>query len=366
MENVVITEHAGTKRDAISRFYQYGSGGVRVLDARKTIKRLYLSDPSSGIMTERDPRRQETILRRFIFDRYGMLEETFAFGQRPRTFRYENGGRQIAVREGGDYGSVGKIFTFENNGISETSWGRNGEIERVYQFDARGDAIIVRAGGWYGDVERTIEFTGMGASLFLEPEAFLQFLMFTEWSAKDRDEDINERVAQIRGAETTASGRSPYAYTGLRHTPADTGEAGGQEPVPQIPAVRKDGRPGSNPHGSSADTGINFIPDGDAPSQDTLRVQGLSSRRSSEIAFEERWQRSPDNERHLSAGKSAEIPLQERFESARYEKEHLLKGGSAEIPFEERFESERKEPGKLSKGRSAEIPYSERRGGGDR
>ena len=69
MEDVLITEHAGTRRDEISRFYQYGSGGVRVLDTRKAIKRLYLFDPSSDIMTERDPLRQEKILRRFVFDR---------------------------------------------------------------------------------------------------------------------------------------------------------------------------------------------------------------------------------------------------------------------------------------------------------
>jgi predicted aminopeptidase len=73
MEDKLITEHAGTRRDAISRYYQYGSGGVRVLDTRKTIKRLYLFDPSSGIMTERDPLRQDKILRRFVFDKYGML-----------------------------------------------------------------------------------------------------------------------------------------------------------------------------------------------------------------------------------------------------------------------------------------------------
>ncbi|MGB9177255.1 MAG: hypothetical protein WCB46_11045 [Methanoregula sp.] len=359
MEDIAITEHAGTKRDAISRFYQYGSGGVRVLDARKTIKRLYLFDPSSDIMTERDPRRQDKILRRFVFDKYGMLEETFAFGQRPRSFRYENGARQIAVREGGDYGAVGKIITFEQNGITETSWGRNGEIERVYQVDARGDAIIIRAGGWYGDVERTIEFTGRGASLFLEPEAFLQFLMFTEWSTKDRDEDINERVAQIRGADPASPDRSPYAYTGIRHTSAVPGAAGGgPEQVPQRTARASRGTP--------ADEDIDFIPDGDSPAQGNPLVQGSSSRRSSEIAFEERWQRNPDDERNLSKGRSAEIPLQERFESARYEKENLSKGRSAEIPFEERFESERREPEKLSKGKSAEIPYSERRAGRDR
>ena len=101
MEDVLITEYTGTIRDEISRFYQYGSGGIRVLDAKKSLKRIYLFDPASDIMTERDPRRQDKILRRFVFDRFGMLEETFAFGQRPRTFRYEDGGRQIAVREDG-------------------------------------------------------------------------------------------------------------------------------------------------------------------------------------------------------------------------------------------------------------------------
>ena len=121
-------------RGEISRFYHYGRGGARVLDAKKELKRLYLFDPSSDCMTERDPFHKEKILRRFVFDRYGMLEETFAFGARPRTFRYENGASRIAVREGGEYGAVGKIFTFEQNGISETVWGRNGEIERVYQL----------------------------------------------------------------------------------------------------------------------------------------------------------------------------------------------------------------------------------------
>ena len=203
----------------------------------RAIKRLYLFDPSSGIMTERDPLRQDKILRRFVFDRYGMLEETFAFGTRPRTFRYENGARQIAVREGGDYGAVGKIITFEPNGITETAWGRNGEIEHVYQFDAKEDAITIRKGGWYGDVERTIVFAGMGASLFFEPESFLQFLMFSEWSEKDRDEDVNERVSEIRGGKAAAPGTSPFAYTGAavkgKAAPRHPGSSGrtGRPPV---------------------------------------------------------------------------------------------------------------------------------------
>jgi hypothetical protein len=325
MEDVLITEYAGTKRDAISRFYQYGSGGVRVLDAGKSVKRLYLFDPASDIMTERDPGRQEKMLRRFIFDRYGMLEETFAFGGRSRTFRYEDGGRQIAVREGGEYGAVGKIFTFEKDGITETAWGRNGEVERVYQFDPRGDAITVRKGGWYGNVERTI-VSPRGASLFREPEAFLQFLMFTEWSEKDLNEHISERVKEIRGGEAASSGRSPYAYTGPRHTPAGPGDAGRQERVP--------GQAARTERGAPEDAGIDFIPDGDAPVQKS--PQGPGNRRSSEISFEERRSRDRDDGEKLSRGKSAEIPLDERLESSRREPEKLKKGKSAEIPYDER------------------------------
>jgi hypothetical protein len=356
MDDVLITEHAGTRRDAISRFYQYGSGGVRVLDTRKAIKRMYLFDPASDIMTERDPRRQDKILRRFVFDKYGMLEETFAFGQRPRTFRYENGARQIAVREGGDYGAVGKIITFEANGITETAWGRNGEIEHVYQFDPKGDAITVRVGGWYGDVERTIVFAGMGASLFLEPEAFLQFLMFTEWSEQDRDEIVNERVAEIRGGGTAASGTNPFAYTGSRRTPADTGASGQRGPALRTPA------PGTNrqtSHAARDDTDIDFIPDGDSPAVEDSRKQVIFSRQSRDISYQERRDHDDDGGR-LSRGRSAEIPLEERFGSSDREHEPLSRGKSADIPLDERFENAQKDRGTLSRGRSADIPLDER------
>ena len=201
MTDAVITEFAGTRKGTIARFYQYGNGGVRVLDAKKNLKRLYLFDPSTNMMTERDPARQDTIIRRFVFDPYGMLEETFAFGQRPRTFHYEDGARRIAVREGGEYGAVGKLFTFEGNGVSETAWGRNGEIERVYIFESGDNAVTERAGGWFGNVARTIVFEGIRASVFREPESFLQFLMFTEWSVGDREEAVNEQVAQVRAEE---------------------------------------------------------------------------------------------------------------------------------------------------------------------
>lgn len=332
MEDALITEHAGTRRDVISRFYQYGSGGVRVLDAGKSVKRLYLFDPASDIMTERDPKRQEKVLRRFIFDRYGMLEETFAFGERPRTFRYENGGRQIAIREGGDYGAVGKIITFEENGITETAWGRHGEIERVYQFDPKGDAITVRAGGWFGNVERTIVFAGIGAPLFREPEAFLQFLMFIEWSKKDRDDDVDKRVSEIRGGEAASFGRSPFAYPGVRYTPGSPARAGGGKQVTQRQSrASRDG---------TTDGSIDFIPDGDTPAREDL--QGPGSRPSSQISFAERRFREEEGSREPSRGRSQEIPLDERFESSH------------------------REPEKLRRGKSSEIPYDERRGGRDR
>ncbi|RPI40322.1 MAG: hypothetical protein EHM53_02360 [Methanoregulaceae archaeon] len=353
MEDKLITEHAGTSRDEISRYYQYGGGGVRVLDTQKTVKRLYLFDPSSGIMTERDPRRAEKILRRFVFDKYGMLEETFAFGERPRTFRYEDGGRQIAVREGGEYGAVGKIITFEKNGIAETAWGRNGEIEHVYQVDTKGDAITVRAGGWFGEIERTIVFAGMGASLFLEPEAFLQFLMFTEWSAKDREEDINERVAEIRGGKDATPGRSPYAYTAA--------PAAQKKAAQRILGLQKNGQ---NARLSPDERDIDFIRDADAPAVEDSRKQRILSRQSRDISYQER--RDHEDGGGLSRGRSAEIPLQERFERPDREPETFSRGKSAEIPLDERFENAQKERGKLPRGRSAEIPYDERRGGENR
>ncbi len=415
MTDAVITEYAGTRRnDKIARFYQYGNGGVRVLDGRKNLKRLYRFDPGSDMMTERDPTNPDRIIRRFVFDRMGMLEESFSHGSRPRTFRYEQGGSQIAVREGGEYGQVGKTFTFEDKGVAETGWGRNGEIERVFFFESGNDTITERAGGWFGDVERTIHFKGINASLFREPEAFLQFLMFTEWSASDRDEVIQEEVTKIRGGGTAGSSRSPYAFTGERHTSADTVVAGGRGQAPRNLAMRQDATSSRTSRGNLADAGIEFISDSDTPGQDNPRGRVPPSRQSSQISFEERlhpdqadvqrfsagksvdisvqerFEKARSGREPLSKGRSVEIPIQERFESARSEREPLSKGRSAEIslderfgsahsekeklsmgksveiPLDERFESARKEREKLSKGKSAEIPYSESRGGRDR
>ncbi|MDD4138128.1 MAG: hypothetical protein PHT99_09600 [Methanoregula sp.] len=398
MTDAVITEHTQSRHGPVVRIYQYGNGGVRVLDGKKALLRLYRFDPSTNMMTEQDPSRPDRTLRRFVFDNFGMIEETFASGRRPRTFRYEAGAQRIAVREGGDYGAVGKLFTFEENGVSETGWGRNGEIERVFIFEPGNEVITERAGGWFGDVARSIVFEGMGASLFREPEAFLQFLMFTEWSDSDRQAHINEEVAKIRGGKAVTAGGSPYAYTGSRQAPA--GGAAGRAPVARSSA-RASGR-------GSDESGIDFIPDADTPAQ--AAPGGSSVRQSASIPFEERRQqrdrdaqdrytrvrsdevalqdrfdRARDERGELSKGKSVEIPLEERFGSAREkeqlsrggsvdipleerfgssrEKEQLSRGGSVDIPLDERFESARREREKLSRGKSAEIPYSERRGG---
>jgi hypothetical protein len=262
MADAVITEYAGTRQGAVARFYQYGREGVRVLDSGKNLQRLYLFDPALDMMTERDPSHQDTIVRRFVFDTYGMLEETFSLGQSPRTFRYEDGCRQIAVREGGRYGAVGKIFSFDREGIAETAWGRHGEIERVYIFEAADDAITERNGSWFGTVDRTLVFEGINASVFREPEAFLQFLMFTE-----------RRKGEIQGSEKTgidnvirgdghkmAPGR--FAFTGKRRESPDTS-----------PGITEDIR-------------IDVIPDRDASSEKT--PDDPSRKKSSEISYAER------------------------------------------------------------------------------
>ncbi len=386
MTDAVITEHTGYRHGPVVRYYQYGNGGVRVLDAKKGVKRQYLFDPSSDIMTECDPSRQDRTLRRFVFDNYGMIEETFAFGHRPRTFRFEAGGQRIAVREGGEYGAVGKLFTFEEKGVSETGWGRNGEIERVFVFEAGDDAIAERAGGWFGNLERIIVFEGIRASVFREPEAFLQFLMFSEWSDSDRQSQVSDEVTKIRDGEKGAPGRSRYAYTGPRHMTEGAGEARARGPAPGVSARDGDARPARTSRPGPGDGGIDFIADADAPPSTVPR--GPPARRSDDIPFEERlgrvdrearmpsggsagipiqerFERARQEREPLSKGRSVEIPLDERFGSSR-EKEQLSRGGSVDIPLEERFEDARREREKLSRGKSAEIPYSERRGGGDR
>ena len=316
MTESVITEFTGGQRDSISRVYHYGVSGVRVLDSHDVTRRLYRFDPSSNTMTENDPAQPGKILRRFVFDNYGMLEETFSFGQPPRTFRYEAGGWQIVMREGGDYGAVGKTFSFEGSGVAETAFGRDGSVERVYVFEPGGEAITIRSGGWYGDIERKLVCERINASVFREPEAFLQFLMFTEKSACETEAEIDEQVAKIRGGSAGEPGRSRFAYTGPRHTSDDN--AGPQG----MPAARAQGRPDmnvQNPPGRCPaaraerdDSGIDFIPDADSP-RDFPRGSPGARVQSTAIPLEERFRSSRDEDRTLAAGRSASIPLEERF-----------------------------------------------------
>jgi hypothetical protein len=369
MTESVITEFAGNQRESISRVYRYGVSGVRVQDRHDVTRRLYRFDPSSNTMTENDPAQPGKILRRFVFDDYGMLEETFSFGQPPRTFRYEAGGRQIVMREGGDYGAVGKTFSFEGSGVAETAFGRDGSVERVYVFEPGNETITIRSGGWYGDVERKLVCERIDASVFREPEAFLQFLMFTEKSARESEAEIDEQVAKIRGGSASAPGQSRFAYTGPRHTSDDSPGPRGM-PVaraPLRPDTNAQNPPGRRPAPAAQadtrdDSGIDFIPDGDSP-QDLPRGPPGSRDRSGGIPFEERWQSAqPDGEK-LTQGGSSRISLEERFQSAEDEKGELTQGRSARIPLEERFQSAEDEKEKLTQGRSTQISYEERKTG---
>jgi uncharacterized protein YheU (UPF0270 family) len=320
-------------------------------------------------MTENDPAQQGKILRRFVFDNFGMLEETFSFGHPPRTFRYENGGRQIVMREGGDYGAVGKTFSFEGNGVSETAFGRNGEVERVFVFEPRGETITIRSGGWYGNVERTLVCERIDVSVFREPEAFLQFLMFTEKSAREMEAEVDEQVAKIRGESAAGPGRSRYAYTGQRRTSDSDEHPGGisvsRSPVRPTsrsedrPAATTARRPGVQARNTS-DAGIDFIPDGDSSFSPGPSGNPVSCDRSGRVTFEERWQSARHEKEDLPVGRSVEIPLEERFRGSRDEDRTLSPGRSVEIPLEERFRSSRDADRTLSPGRSVEIPLEER------
>jgi hypothetical protein len=364
MTESVITEFTGSQRESISRVYHYSPSGVRVLDKHDVTRRLYRFDPSSNTITENDPAQPGKILRRFVFDNYGMLEETFSFGSAPRTFRYEAGGRQIVMREGGDYGAVGKTFSFEGSGVAETAFGRDGSIERVYVFDPRNETITIRRGGWYGDVDRQLVFERLDVSVFCEPEAFLQFLIFSEKSDRETEAEIDEQVQKIRAS---APGQSRYAYSGPRHTSDDTGRSGGvsAERSPMQPPLPSRGPPGRSPSGRAAardDPGIDFIPDADS-SRDLPRGPPGARVQSTAIPIEERFRSMRDEDQTLTTGRSASIPLDERFRSSREEDRTLTKGRSASIPLEERFQNEEKDRDELTPGRSTQISYEERRKG---
>lgn len=341
MRDPVITEFTGTRRDTVRRIYQYGGGGVLVFNGNNALRRIYRFDPGTNAMTERDIRREDKVLRRFLFDNYGMLAETFAFGERPHNYHYEDGARRIVVRDGGERGAVGKTFLFEGQGVSETAWGREGEIERVYVFEPGNGSIVVRLGGWYGDVDRNFIFEGINASLFQEPEAFLQFLIFTDLTEEERDELPRSRPAESSRVEPVA--RSKYAYSGLRHTSNDSGgdPASLRSSRGPIPRGKEDEIPG----------------------------------RANPISFDERWQSATAERYNKPTGRLAErgsspIPFNERWESATFRNERPLPGRSGDrngspIPFDERWQSatNRDPPPPRPTGRtSRDIPFEERRG----
>ena len=132
-------------------------------------------------------------------------------------------------------GRSGRRYSFEGNGVAETAFGRDGSIERVYVFEPGGGAVTIRTGGWYGEVERTLVCEGINAAVFREPEAFLQFLTFTEKSQREIDAAIDEEVAKIRGGSESGPGQGRFVYTGPRHTSDDSpgfpGNAGGTRPA---------------------------------------------------------------------------------------------------------------------------------------
>ena len=276
------------------------------------------------------------------------------------------------MREGGDYGAVGKTFSFEGNGVAETAFGRDGSVERVYVFEPGGEAITIRSGGWYGDVERRLVCERINAAVFREPEAFLQFLMFTEKSARETEAEIDEQVAKIRGISAAEPGRSRFAYSGARHTSDDTRETGGiaASRSSSRPVLRSDDLPAGSPtrrperHADdSSDAGIDFIPDGDRPPdahrQGTLRhaigAAGSRLRNAGRV-----HSRMAKNSRRAEA---AGIPLEERFQSAEQDKGELTPGRSARIPLEERFQNAEEDKEKLTPGRSTRISYEERKTG---
>lgn len=351
MTESVITEFDGPKREKLTRVYRYGPGGVQVCDSHERLRRLYRFSPGENQMTENDPKAPAKILRRFVFDNLGMLEETFSFGNPPRTYRYEGGGRQIVMREGGDYGAVGKTYSFEGNGVAETAFGRDGSIERVYVFEPGGGTITIRKGGWYGDVERTLVFDRIDPVVFRAPDSFLQFLAFTDKSQREIDEEIDEEVAKIRAGSQSGS---RYAYTGPRRTEGAGGMTAARGPGRQDLSARDAGRSAGR-----GDTGVDFIPSADSP-RDVPRGPPGTRERSAGIPFEERWQSATNGREGVSTGRSASIPLEERFRNSREEDRTLIKGRSASIPLDERFQSSRDEDRTLTEGRSAQIPLEER------
>jgi hypothetical protein len=115
-------------------------------------------------------------------------------------------------------------------------------------------------------VSRTIVFEGIEASVFREPEAFLQFVVFSE-QGEEEEYAVRPDVASagVHGAGASPAG-SRFAFTGKRSSPSDS--------------IQETGAKGE-------DIQIDFIPDGDAP-MDESRPEKPRQKKSSEISYDER------------------------------------------------------------------------------
>jgi hypothetical protein len=106
-------------------------------------------------------------------------------------------------------------------------------------------------------------FEGINASVFRQPEAFLQFLVFTERREEEVDSTDKDRVADVPHADGSSGTQSRFAFTGKRHTSSDT------------------------PSDTTEDFRIDIIPEGDVSSEKTPEDKS-SGKKSSEINYAER------------------------------------------------------------------------------
>jgi hypothetical protein len=113
-------------------------------------------------------------------------------------------------------------------------------------------------------VDRTFVFEGIDASVFREPEAFLQFIVFTERRDGEADAGGGRIPAEIgRRAGPPLMAKSRFAFTGKR-------------PVSTESRQEKKG-----------DSRIDFIPDGDAQEKDASGEK-TRPKKSSEISYAKR------------------------------------------------------------------------------
>jgi hypothetical protein len=118
-------------------------------------------------------------------------------------------------------------------------------------------------------VSRTIVFEGIEASVFREPEAFLQFVVFAERGEEEENAVRPDVVPESAHGAGVSPARSRYAFNGKRSTPPDT-----------LQETRGKGEKGE-------DIRIDFIPDGDAPVDEPLHEKSRQ-KKSSELSYDER------------------------------------------------------------------------------